>query len=57
MQKLRVFPSVKELNLIEYKCLCLNKNYKKKLDKSLRKNFFNTCKFSNHNINKFTLLL
>ena len=57
MQKLRGFPSVQELNLIEYKRLCFNKNYKKKLDKSLSKNFFNTCKFSNHNINKFTLLL
>ena len=46
-----------EDNLIEYKCLCCNKNYQKKFDENLKKNFFNTYKFSNHNINMFNLLL
>ena len=36
-------------NLIEYKCLCCNKNYYKIL--------FNTHKFSNHDINRFIVLL
>ena len=30
---------------------------KKKFDKNLKKQFFNTCKFSNYDINKFILLL
>ena len=42
-------------NLIEYKCLCFNKNYKNKFDQHLKKQFFNTWKFSNLDIN--TLLL
>ena len=46
-----------EDNLIEYKCLCCNKNYQKKFDENLKKNFFNTYKFSNHDINMFNLLL
>ena len=44
-------------NLIKYKCLCCKENYQKKIDESLKKWFFNTYSFSNHNINKFILLL
>ena len=44
-------------NLIKYKCLCSSKNFQHKLDKKLNKRIFNTYKFSNHNNNKFTLLL
>ena len=43
--------------MIECKCLCFSKNYQKRLDKNLKKRFFNTHKFSNHDINKFILLL
>ena len=34
-----------------------NKNYQINLDENLNKLFFNTYKFSNHDINKFILLL
>ena len=44
-------------NLIEYKCLCCNKNYQHKFDKKLKEQFFNTWKFSHHNSSKFILLL
>ena len=44
-------------DLIEYKCLCCNKNYKKKFDENLKKRYFNTHKFSDHDINNFILLL
>ena len=44
-------------NLTEYRCLCCNKNYQKKFDKILKKRFGNTYTFSNHDTNKFTLLL
>ena len=40
-------------DLIEYKCLCCNKNHKTKFDKNLKKRSFNTS----NNINKFILLL
>ena len=43
-------------NLIRYKCLCFNKNYQKKFDGNLNKQFFNTYKFSIHDINEFILL-
>ena len=43
-------------DLIEYKCLCCNKNYQKKIDESWQKRFSNTCNFSNYDINKFILL-
>ena len=43
--------------LIEYKCLCCNKNYQHKFDERLKELFFNTYQFSNHNNNKFILLL
>ena len=29
-------------DLIEYKCLCCNKNYQKKFDEKLKERFFNT---------------
>ena len=29
-------------NLIEYKCLCYNKNYQQKFDEELKERFFNT---------------
>ena len=44
-------------DLIEYKCLCCNKSYEKKFNENLNKQFSNICKFFNHNINKFILLL
>ena len=44
-------------DLIKYKCLCCNKNYQHKFDEKLKERFFNTYKFSNHNNNKFILLL
>ena len=44
-------------DLIEYKCLCSNKSYQRKFDKKLKERFFNTNKFSNHDNNKFILLL
>ena len=47
------YTNVKD-NLIEYKCLCCNKNYKKKFD-ILKKRFANTYRF-NHDTSKFILL-
>ena len=44
-------------NLIEYKCLCCNKNYQHKLNERLKERFFNTYKSSNYDNNKFILLL
>ena len=44
-------------DLIEYKCLCCNKNYQRKFDERLKKRFFNTYKFSNHDNKKLILLL
>ena len=44
-------------DLLEYKCLCCNKNYQQKFDEKLKEQFFNTYKFSIHDINKFILLL
>ena len=44
-------------DLIEYKCLCCNKNYQHKFDEKLKERFFNTYKFSNHDNNKINLLL
>ena len=40
-------------DLIEYKCLCCNKNYQDKFDEKLKELFFNTYKISNHDNNKF----
>ena len=38
-------------DLIEYKCLCCNKNYQHKFDEKLKEQFFNTNTFSNPNNN------
>ena len=43
-------------DLIEYICLCYNKNNQETLEENLKERFFNTCKFSNHDDNKFILL-
>ena len=37
--------------------MCCNKNYQHKFDEKLKKWFFNTYTFSNHDSNKFILLL
>ena len=42
-------------DLIEQKCLCCKKKYQRKFDKKLKEQYFNTCKFSNHDKNKFIL--
>ena len=42
-------------DLIEYKCLCCNKNYQHKFDEKLEERFLNTYKFSNHDTNKTPL--
>ena len=44
-------------NPIEYNCLCCYKNYQHKFHKKLMEQFFSTCKFSNHDNNKFILSL
>ena len=44
-------------DLIEYKCLCCNRNYQKNFDKKLTERFLNIYKFSNHYNNKFNSLL
>ena len=44
-------------DLIEYKCLSCNKSYQRKFNEKLKERFFNTYKFSNHDNNKFILLL
>ena len=44
-------------HLLEYKCLFCYKNYQRKFDEKLKKQFFNTYKFFNHNNNKFLFLL
>ena len=43
--------------LIEYKCLCCNKNYQQKLNEKLKGGFFNTYKVSIHNNDKFIFSL
>ena len=44
-------------DLIEYKCLLCCKNCQRKFDEKLREQFFNIYMFSNHDNNKFILLL
>ena len=44
-------------DLIEYTCLRCNKNCQQKFDEKLKKQFFNIYKFSNHDSNKYILLL
>ena len=46
-----------EDNFIRYKCLSCNKNYSNKINEELNKRFKDTFKFSNNDMNKFTLLL
>ena len=46
-----------EDDLIECKCLFCNKNYQQKFDEKLKERFFITHTFSNHDNNKFILLL
>ena len=50
------YESVKD-NLIKYKCFSCNKDYFNKLDEKLKKQFKNTFKFSNNDINEFILLI
>ena len=51
------YESVKD-SLIKYKCLFCNKDYSNKLDEKLKKQFNNTFKFSDNDINnKFILWL
>ena len=44
-------------DLIEYKCLCCNNTYQQKFDEKLKEQFFITYKCSNHDNNKFLLLM
>ena len=50
------YESVKD-NLIKYKCLSCNKSYSNKIDEELKKQFKNTFKSSDNDINEFILLL
>ena len=43
-------------NLIDYKCLCCNKNYQHKFDEKSKERFFNKYKFAKQNYIKFNLL-
>ena len=43
--------------MIKYKCLSCKEGYSNKIDEELKKEFKNTFKFSNNDINKFVLLL
>ena len=42
-------------DLIEYKCLCCNKNYQHKFDEKSKEQFFTTYKLTDHDNNKFIL--
>ena len=44
-------------DLIECKCLSCSKGYQRKFDEKLKEWFFNTYTFSNHDNNKFILIL
>ena len=44
-------------DLIKYKCLSCKKIYQRKFNQKLKEGFFNTYKFSDHDKNKFILLL
>ena len=50
------YKSVKD-NLIKYKCLSCNKEYLNKIDEELKKQFKNSYKLPNNDVNKFILLL
>ena len=51
------FSNTQTHDLIQYICLCCNKNYQKKFNKNLKKQLFNTYKFSYYDINKLIFLL
>ena len=42
-------------DLIEYRCLCCNKNYQKTFNKMVNERLFNTYSFSNNDISQFIL--
>ena len=44
-------------DLIEYKCLCCNKNYQHKFDEKLKERIFKTYKLSNNGNNRFILFM
>ena len=44
-------------DLIEYKCLCCNKNYQQKFNEKLKEQYFNTYTFSNNDNRKFVSFL
>ena len=44
-------------NLIKHKCLFFNKSYSSEIDENLKKQFKNTFRFSDNDINTFILLL
>ena len=46
-----------KLDLLTFKCLCCNRNYKNDLDEDLMKPFFNKYTFRKLDINKFILKL
>ena len=50
------YENVKD-NLRKYKCLSCNRSYSNKIDEELKKQFKNTFKFSDNDINEFILLL
>ena len=54
-----VFSNTQILKMIimEYKCLCFNKTYQRKFHEKLKVRFFHGYKISNHDNNKFILLL
>ena len=51
-----VFLNTQILRWFSKICLCCNFPYQQKFDEKLKERFFNTCKFSNHDNNKFALL-
>ena len=51
------YTNFKDRIQIEYKCLCCNKSYQQKLGEKIKEPFFSAYKFSNHDNNKFILLL
>ena len=50
------YESLKD-NSIKYKCTSCNENYSGTIDEELKKQFKNTFKFSNNDINKVILSL
>ena len=44
-------------DLMEYKCLCCNKNNQHNVGRMFKERFFNKCKFPSHDNNKFILSL